>query len=208
MMMRNACVQTNSSITAKLQAFAGGDKSAFDTLLPELYAELRKMAEGHMRRESGIHTLQPTALVNELYTRVVNQRQHHFASRAHFMALASRVMRQILVDHSRSRAAAKRGANVPTFSLDESSDKPLEQPAGLLPVHEALDALERFDAQKARLIEMQFFGGLSAEESASVLGIPAATVRKELRFALAWMKSQLDAPSPTASTRGDKRNYC
>ena len=179
-------------ITLMLREFAAGDKAALDRLMPLVYAELRRLADSHLRRERSDHTLQPTALVHEAYLRLIGQDQPDYRSRAHFLGVAAHVMRQILVDHARSRAAGKRGGGQPARSLDESIDAAVERPLAMIAVDDALEALERTDARKARLIEMRFFGGLTAEESANVMEMPVEKVRAELRVAQAWLQRELD----------------
>jgi len=182
-------------ITLILREFAAGDKGALDRLMPLVYAELRRLADSHLRRERPDHTLQPTALVHEAYLRLVVQEQPDYRSRSHFLGVAAHVMRQILVDHARSRAAGKRGGGQPPRSLDESIDAAVERPLAMIAIDDALEALERSDALKAKLIEMRFFGGLTAEESADVLQLPVEKVRAELRVAQAWLQRELDRPA-------------
>ena len=182
-------------ITLILRDFAAGDKAALDRLMPLVYAELRRLADSYLRRERPDHTLQPTALVHEAYIRLIGQEQPDYRSRAHFLGVAAHLMRQILVDHARSRSASKRGGGQPARSLDESIDAALERPLALIAVDDALAALERTDPQKAQLVEMRFFGGLTAEESADVLRMPVEKVRSELRVAQAWLQRELDRPA-------------
>jgi RNA polymerase sigma factor (TIGR02999 family) len=179
-------------ITLILRDFAAGDKTALDRLMPLVYHELRKLADRHLRTERGGHTLQPTALVHEAYMRMVAQNQPDYRSRAHFMAVAARLMRQVLIDHARERKAGKRGGGEANIPLESGHDRPAERPATIIAVDDSLQALERQDPGKARLIEMRFFGGLTAEESAEVTGIPVEKVRAELRLAQAWLQRELD----------------
>jgi RNA polymerase sigma factor (TIGR02999 family) len=179
-------------VTLLLRDFAAGDKTALDRLMPLVYSELRRLADGHLRRERPGHTLQPTALVHEAYIRLIGQEQPDYRSRAQFLGIAARVMRQILVDHARSRSAGKRGHGQAPCTLDESIDAAVERPLAMIAVDDAIDALERTDARKATLIEMRFFGGLTAEESADVLQLPVEKVRSELRIAQAWLQRELD----------------
>ena len=181
-------------ITLILRDFAAGDKTALDRLMPLVYAELHRLADSHLRRERPGHTLQPTALVNEAYIRLVGQDQPDYQSRAHFLGVAAHVMRQILVDHARARAADKRGGGQPARTLDESIDAAIERPLAMIAVDDALQALGRTDPQKAQLVELRFFGGLTAEESADVLQLPVEKVRSELRVAQAWLQRELDRP--------------
>jgi RNA polymerase sigma-70 factor, ECF subfamily len=182
-------------ITAALEDLARGDKSGLDRLMPHVYAELRKLAGHYLRKERPGHTLQPTALVHEAYFRLVDQDLPDCKGRAHFLGVAAHVMRQILTDHARSRGAVKRGAGQPVFSLDEFMDAPVERPAAMVMVDDAIGALEAHDVRKARLIEMRFFGGMTAEESAEVLDLPVEKVRGELRIAQAWLRRELDKTS-------------
>jgi RNA polymerase sigma factor (TIGR02999 family) len=179
-------------ITTLLHAVASGDKGALNNLIPLVYAELRKIADGHLRRERPGHTLQPTALVHEAYARLIEQRQPDYRDRVHFLAVAAQVMRQILIDHARRKFAAKRGGSSPKYSLDEACDSAVEKPSLMIDLDDALKALEAHDALKARLIEMRFFGGLTAEESAEVLNLPVNDVRRGLRVAQAWLEREMD----------------
>jgi len=183
-------------ITVLLQDLAGGDKTALDRLIPLLYPELRRLARGYLNNERQNHTLQPTALVHEAYARLVKQNQPDYASRAHFLGVAAQVMRQILIDHARAHNAGKRNQGEMIVSLDEAIAGSAEQPAAILAVDEALEELKDHDALKARLVEMRFFGGMTAEESAEVVGMPVATVRRHLRVGQAWLKQRLDQSSP------------
>jgi RNA polymerase sigma factor (TIGR02999 family) len=179
-------------ITRILQDFAGGDKTALDRLMPLVYSELRRLADGYLRNERTAHTLQPTALVHEAYIRLVGQDHKAYQSRGHFLAVAAHVMRQILIDHARSRGADKRGGGQRGCSIHEAIDAAVERPPALIAVDDALQALEGLDARKAKLVEMRFFGGLTAEESAGVLDLPVEKVRAELRVAQAWLQRELD----------------
>jgi RNA polymerase sigma-70 factor, ECF subfamily len=182
-----------TSVTTLLREFSAGDKSALDRLVPLVYGELRRVADGCLRREPTGHTLQPTALVHEAYERMVGQAAPECRDRSHFLAIAARVMRQILTDHARGKYADKRGGRQERFTIDEARDAPLERPAVMIRVDDALGALENLDPRKARLIEMRFFGGLTAEESAEVLDLPVQVVRRELRVAQAWLQRELGA---------------
>lgn len=179
-------------ITRLLQEFAGGDKTALDRLMPLVYSELHRLAGSHLRRENPAHTLQPTALVHEAYIRLVGQDQPDYRSRAHFLGVAACVMRQILIDHARAREAVKRGGGQPKCSIEEASVAAVERPLAMIAVDDALQTLEKRDGRKAKLIEMRFFGGLTAEESADALGLPVEKVRAELRIAQAWLQRELE----------------
>jgi RNA polymerase sigma factor (TIGR02999 family) len=180
------------AITLKLREFAAGDKSALDHIIPLVYNELRRLATSQLSQERVGHTLQPTALVNEAYVKLIGQEQPDYRSRAHFLGVAGRVMRQILIDHARARNTGKRGGGEQKYSLDEAMDAAVERPAAMLAIDDALQTLERSDPAKARLIEMRFFGGLTAEESAEVLELPVEKVRAQLRVAQAWLQRELD----------------
>jgi RNA polymerase sigma-70 factor (ECF subfamily) len=174
-------------ITVLLHDFASGDKNALDRLVPLLYPELRKLAQSYMRNERPGHTLQPTALVHEAYARLAKQDQPDYRNRAHFMGVAAQVMRQILIDHARSRDAERRGGGAAKLSLEMAGGLPVAQPAMIIAIDDALELLARTDPLKARLIEMRFFGGMTAEESAEVLQLPV-----HLRVGQAWMQRELD----------------
>ena len=177
-------------ITLMLQAFANGDKAALDRLMPLVYAELRRLADSCLRRERSDHTLQPTALVHEAYIRLMGTDQPDFRSRGHFLAVAAHLMRQILIDHARRRNAGKRGGGKPDRPL-EDVNAAIERPSALIALDDALQALGRHSPRKAKLVEMRFFGGLTAEESAVALEVPVEKVRAELRVAQAWLKREL-----------------
>ena len=179
-------------VTLILQDLARGDKDALDRLMPFVYAELKKLAGSYLRQEREGHTLQPTALVHEAYFRLVDQERPDYNNRAHFLGVAAHVMRLILIDHARSKRAAKRGAGRPVISLENFMDAPIERPTAMVMVDDAIRALEVHDPQLAKLVEMRFFGGMTAEESAEVLQWPVEKVRAELRIAQAWLKRELD----------------
>ena len=185
----------DSAITVLVHEYANGDKGALDRLLPLVYVELRRIAQKHLRQERPGHTLQPTALVHEMYARLASQATPDVRDRVHFLSVAAHVMRQILIDHARTKYAQKRGGRKEKLSLDEARDACIEKPAIMLRIDDALNQLARHDARKARLIEMRFFGGLTAEESADVLGLPVTAVRRELRVAQAWLQRELDQGS-------------
>ena len=168
-----------------------GDKSVLDTLLPLVYDELRKLARHYLRSERPNHTLQSTALVHEVFLRLSGQSALRVESRAHFFGIAASLMRQILVDHARSRAAAKRGANQLTLSLDEAIDFPKQQKLDLVTLDDALNTLAEMDSQQARIVELRFFGGLSIEETSDMLGISNSTVKREWTTARLWLQREL-----------------
>jgi RNA polymerase sigma factor (TIGR02999 family) len=184
-----------TSITVLVHDYANGDKGALDRLLPLVYAELRRIAQKHLRDERPGHTLQPTALVHEMYARLSVQSAPDVRDRIHFLSVAAGVMRQILIDHARTKYAQKRGGRQDKLSIDEARDACMEKPAIMVRIDDALNELARQDARKARLIEMRFFGGLTAEESAAALDLPVNVVRRELRVAQAWLQRELDQDS-------------
>jgi len=192
-------VQVSEPITSALQDLAKGDAAALDRVMPLVYAELRRLAGHYLRQERKEHTLQPTALVHEAYFRLIGQNQPEYQNRSHFLGIAAHAMRQILIEHARARNAAKRGGRNAPFSIDECMDAPLERPSVLIQVDDALRALETHDALKAQLVEMRFFGGMTAEESADAIGLPVQKVRGELRIAQAWLKRELDNTAPPAT---------
>jgi RNA polymerase sigma factor (TIGR02999 family) len=174
-------------VTQLLLQWRGGDKQAVDELMPLVYQELRRLASAHLRRERPDHTLQSTALVNEAYLRLIDQRSIEWQSRAHFFGLASQMIRRILVDHARGRSAAKRGSGACKLVLDESIATPGREGLDLAALDDALTSLAAIDPQQSRIVEMRFFGGLSVDETAEVLGISPATLYREWGTARAWL---------------------
>jgi RNA polymerase sigma factor (TIGR02999 family) len=183
-------------VTHLLDDLTAGKEHAFDELLPLVERELRRRAAGYMRRERQNHTLQPTALVNEAFLRLVDQRNVRWQNRAHFFAVASQAMRRILVDHARSHQRAKRGGPAPAVTLDEAMIASEERSIDLLALDHALERLAALDERQARVVEMRFFGGLSVEETAEILDISPATVKREWSMARAWLHSELSGRSP------------
>jgi RNA polymerase sigma factor (TIGR02999 family) len=179
-----------TDVTQLLAAWGRGDQDALDRLMPVVYDELHRIADRALNRERTGHTLQTTALVHEAYLRLVNQRAAQVQSRAHFYAIASQLVRRILVDHARRRASAKRGAGAPAVTLetDIADDTPAVDPLAL---DEALTRLAALDAQQSRIVEMRFFGGLTVEETADVLGISPRTVKRDWSMARAWLRREL-----------------
>ncbi len=178
-------------ITILLQDVAAGDKRALDSLVPLLYPELKRLARSYMRGEQTGHTLQPTALVHEAYARMIKQDHPDYRSRAHFMGVAAQIMRQILIDHARTSKAEKRGGGVADLSLEEAEAVSVARPISIIAVDDALALLAKMDPIKAQLIEMRFFGGMTAEESAEVLNLPVHEVRRHLRVGQAWLQREL-----------------
>lgn len=180
-----------TSLTQLLNEVKAGDKDALDRLVPLAYAELRRLADNYLRRERSDHTLQPTALVHEAYMRLIGQDQPEYRNRAHFFGVAAQLMRQILVDHARTRNAGKRGGGDSKVPLESVAQPMAASPEMFLDLDEALQRLERQDARKARVIEMRFFAGLTAEETAETLGVSVETVRRDLRLGQAWLQREM-----------------
>jgi RNA polymerase sigma factor (TIGR02999 family) len=184
-------------VTQLLVAWGNGNADARDELLAAVYAELHSQASRAMRREAVDHTLQPTALVHEAYLRLIDQRRVQWKNRAHFFGVAAQLMRRILVDHARGRDAAKRGGGVATITL-EDADAAAEQSANdavdILALHDAIEKLAVLDPDQARVVELRYFGGMSIEETAEVMCISPATVKREWAVARAWLKRELGGP--------------
>jgi RNA polymerase sigma factor (TIGR02999 family) len=174
-------------VTLLLREWKAGDNSALDKLTPLIYNELHRLANSYLRRERPDHTLQPTALVNEAYLRLVDQRTPDWQNRAHFFGVAAQLMRQVLVDYARSHRSEKRGAGARMLPLDEALTFTAEKADELLLLDEALGKLATVDPRKSRAVELRFFGGLTIEEIANVMEISVATVGRELRMAEAWL---------------------
>jgi RNA polymerase sigma factor (TIGR02999 family) len=184
---------SGSAITQLLRDWSDGDEQALEKLTPLLYEELHRMAHGYMRRERSDHTLQTTALINEAYVRLIDWKTVRWQSRAQFFAVAARMMRRILVDFARSRNYAKRGGPVRQLtSLAEASTVSVERAREILALDEALNTLSDVDARKSQIVELRFFGGLTIEETAQVVGISPRTVLREWDLAKAWLTRELD----------------
>jgi RNA polymerase sigma factor (TIGR02999 family) len=181
----------SGEITGLLQRWVEGDKAALDAVVPVVYAELRRVAHHHLKSERPGHTLQSTALVNEAFLRLVGGEPVHLQNRAHFIGIASHLMRQILVDYARSRQAKKRdgGVRIPLEDLADMPGSKEEEP--IVAVDRALDGLCRIDERQSKVVEMKFFGGLSAPEIAQVLGISLATVERDWRTARIWLRREM-----------------
>jgi RNA polymerase sigma factor (TIGR02999 family) len=182
---------SDNSITALLAELSAGNREVEARLIPQVYGELRRLAAHYMRSERGNHTLQPTALVNEAYTRLVQQPQIPWQSRAHFFATASHLMRHILVDHARARRAGKRGGLQQQVTLDDALLPSSERTIDVLILEEALENLAQFDPRQARIVELHFFGGLTFAEIALVLNVTERTVKRDWSMARAWLKGEL-----------------
>jgi RNA polymerase sigma factor (TIGR02999 family) len=192
--------QPVGEVTQLLLRWRAGDERALEALLPLVYEELRSLARRHLRHERDSHTLQRTALVHEAFLRMVDRQQVDWESRAQFFGLASQTMRRVLVDHARKRLAAKRGDGAPHVDiaavLAEESDPPLladESEVDFAAIDAALQRLEALDPQQGKLVELRFFGGLSIKETADIIGVSPATVKREWALARAWLQREIMA---------------
>lgn len=179
----------SQNVTQLLLAWEGGDEAARDELIPLVYETLRRIARHHLRGERASHTLQTTALIHEAYLKLVEQ-SVSWQSRAHFFGIAARVMRQILVDYARARQRLKRGGDRERISL-AAAEEAQEQAADLLALDKALETLADVDPQRSRIVELRFFGGLTIDETAQVMGISTPTVERGWRAARAWLQTEL-----------------
>lgn len=184
-----------AEVTQLLGQWGGGDREALDELMPLVYDELRRMAHRHMAQERQGHTLQATALVNEVYLKFQEERAGTWRNRAHFFAVAAQMMRFILVDYARQHARAKRGGGAEKVELDEAMLVSQERSSELLALDEALHKLEQLDERKSRIAVLRFFAGLTIEETAEALEISAETVMRDWRLARAWLRNELSVPA-------------
>jgi RNA polymerase sigma-70 factor (ECF subfamily) len=180
-----------SDVTSLLKKLADGNQEAARELIPMVYQELHRLAASHLRRERRDHTLQATALVHEAYIKLVAQRNADWQNRAHFFAVASNLMRRILVDYARQQLRAKRGGRQAKLSLDEVVLLSPERPDQMLALDECLTRLEKLDARQSRIVELRYFGGLTVDEAAQVLGVSPTTVRREWISAKAYLYGEL-----------------
>jgi RNA polymerase sigma-70 factor (ECF subfamily) len=180
-----------SDITRLLLAWSDGDQTALERLLPLIERELHRIARNYMRRENPGHTLQTTALVNEAYFRLVDQKTVRWQNRAHFFGIAAQIMRRILLNYARDRHREKRGGGNVQVSLSEVAVITAEQSAELIALDEALKRLAGFDERKCRVVELRYFGGLSVEETAEVLGVSVVTVARDWKMAKAWLAREI-----------------
>jgi RNA polymerase sigma factor (TIGR02999 family) len=178
-------------VTQLLKQWSHGDDSALTELTPLVYEELRRLAHYHMGGQRPNHTLQTTALVNEVYLRLADQTNPRWQNRAHFFAVAARAMRQILVSYARSQQAQKRGGGAVKVDLDEAALVSAEESEEIVDLHEALDTLAMLDSRKAQVVELKYFGGLNYDEIAEVLKISRITVRRDWEFAKVWLYTEL-----------------
>jgi RNA polymerase sigma factor (TIGR02999 family) len=185
------CPTSSGRVSKLLINWGQGDLEAREALIPLVYEELRRVARRHLGRERPDHTLQSAALVHEAYLRLVQQGSPQWQNRAHFFGVAAQLMRHILVDHARARLAAKRGAGTPRITVDAEMGLPQRRGVDLVALDDALNQLAALDAPQSRLVELRFFGGLSIEETAAVMGISPATVKREWATARAWLQRQM-----------------
>jgi len=178
-------------VTNLLIELSDGKREVVDEILPLIYGELKRIAANYLRRERSDHTLQPTALVNEAYIKMIDITQVSWQNKAHFIGVAANQMRRILVDHARERNAQKRGGELQIVTLNEEIDKGDEQSADLIALDEALDELAKMDTVKARIVELRYFGGLTMDEVAEVLGVSTITVKRHWKMAKAWLYGRL-----------------
>ena len=187
---------SKSAITGLLQAWGGGNHAALEKLVPLVDAELRRLARRYMGRERAGHTLQPTALINEVYLRLIDWGNIAWQDRAHFFGLSARLMRRTLVDYARRHRTSKRGGQAMTIEFDEASVAREEPSADLVAIDDALNTLAKHDPRKTQIVELRFFGGLSVEETAEVLKISPRTVKREWSLARAWLYCELTQEAP------------
>ena len=184
---------SGQDVTGLLDDWSRGDRRALDRLLPLVYAELRRIAARQLRHERAGHTLQPTALVHEAYLRLVDQRSVDWQNRAHFFGVAAQVMRRILVDHARRKAAKKRGAGARRVPLEEANETEAPSEIPVLALDQALARLEQLDRELAQIVELRTFGGLTIDEAAHVLKVSPSTAKRQWRTARAWLTRELAA---------------
>lgn len=187
---------TSGEVTKLLNRWSQGDAQALSELVPLVYRELRRTAARYLRRERAEHTLQPTALAHEAYLRLVGQSRVHWRNREHFFAIAAQAMRRLLVDHARKRKASKRGGGELHVALDERVAADAAPRAELVALDDALEVLSAIDARQVRIVELRYFGGLSVEETAKVLGLSPATIKREWATARLWLRRELSRGQP------------
>ena len=184
-------MSAHEQVTELLAEWSDGNIAALDQLMPLVYDELRRLANHYLAQERRDHTLQPTALVHEAYLRLVETRNRNFHNRAYFFGVASQLMRRVLVDHARKHRAKIRGEGVPKLSLDEIVAWRDEQQVDLVALDDALNRLARIDPRQCRIVELRFFGGLSIEETAEVLGVSPATIKRDWSWAKSWLYREI-----------------
>ena len=181
----------SDNVTRLLLEWGDGNQQALEALVPLIYKELRNLAHNFLYRERPGHTLQTTALVHEAYLKLIDQNDARWQNRAHFFAIAAQAMRRILIDSARKHAAAKRGGPQEELSLDEVADIALEPDSNLLKLDEALNELAKIDPRQSRIVELRYFGGLTIEETAEVISVSPATVKREWMMARAWLHQEI-----------------
>lgn len=184
-------LNSQQNVTQYLVEWNEGNPDALDKLMPLVYGELRRLARGYLRRERPGHTLQPTALVHEAFLRLIDQNAVRWQNRAHFFGIAAQMMRRILVNHAVNRRAGKRGGSARKVSLDEATGLAEHRDIDVIALNEALTELEAIDPRQSRVVELRFFGGLSIEESAEVLSLSTATVKREWSTARLWLRRRM-----------------
>ena len=182
---------SSSNVTQMLHDWSHGDQEVLDKLVPVVYEELRRQAARYLKRERPGHTLQTTALIHEAYIRLIDQKNVHWQNRAHFYAISAKLMRRILVDHARSRQAAKRGGSDIKLPLEEAMSAPEGREVDIVALDEALERLAAIDPQQSRVVELKFFSGMSVEETAEVLGVSTRTVKRDWNVAKAWLRREI-----------------
>ncbi len=184
--------ENSQQITQLLKQWSKGDAEVLDNLMPLVYEEMRRQASGYLRRERSDHTLQPTALINEAYLKLIDQRDVKWQNRAHFFAIAAQAMRRILVDYARERKREKRGGAAENLPLDEAlTIVSQEKSVDLVALDEALNKLAKFDERQAKVVELRYFSGLSIDETAEVLNVSNVTVRRDFNMAKAWLHQEI-----------------
>jgi RNA polymerase sigma factor (TIGR02999 family) len=186
-------IDASADVISLLRRWSEGDQEALNRLIPLMYAELRRLAHHRLRHEHASRSLNTTGLVHDAYLKLMDVRHTQFRDRAHFLAMASRIMRRLLVDQARARCAAKRGGGIEGVELDEALCVSEPQAEALTHLDEALQRLDAIDPRQGRMVEQRYFGGLSLEEIAEALDVSLATVKRELRFAHAWLAAELGA---------------
>ena len=182
---------STQGVTELIIELSNGKRDAVDALLPLIYDELKRLAANYLRRERPDHTLQPTALVNEAYMKMIDITQVSWQNKAHFIGVAANQMRRILVDHARNHNAQKRGGEFQILTLNEEIDKADEESTDLIALDDALNELAKMDPVKAKIVELRYFGGLSTTETAEVLGVSPITVKRHWKLTKAWLYGQL-----------------
>jgi len=189
-------------VTQLLLDWSNGSEAALERLTPLVYDELHRLAHRHMRRERPGHTLQTSALLNEVYLRLINQRSVHWQNRVQFFSIASRLMRRVLVDHARAHNRNKRGGGALQISLDEAAHVSQERAAELIALDDALSGLAAIDQRKTQVVELRFFGGMNIQETAEILKVSTVTVMRDWSTAKAWLKREIETGVTSAECKG------